>query len=159
MTLTPSAMDATADAVAALLGPTWQTVANPDGPGTALFINGDTPAAQVGLRLIFSGRTLALWISAETVSYNRAHNAWARGVKTWNTGLHLTRPGADDPAQRIADTIREHLLPAAIRRPRYVGDRPWDHLCVFAPEVGTPGPAPAKKPRARRSRKKTATTS
>ncbi|MFB7081237.1 hypothetical protein [Streptomyces sp. NPDC056308] len=156
MSLTPTAMNATSTAIAELLGPNWRHVGSAESDGSTLLADEAAPnrVFHIGLRPIFSGRFIALHLACDSAAYDAPNARWADGFHTWNTTVHLA--GNTDPAQQIADAIRDRLLPAAIRKPRWVSDRPWEHDCVFAPAA--PPAEPKKKPRARRTRKKSTAT-
>lgn len=157
MILTITALEATAGAVADHLGPMWRT-AGDCRSGEMLLIDettspldGSSPPMYL-LRPIFGGATVALHLTCQGVRFDRDTDQWTKGRVTWNTGLHLAED--TDPAEQIATTIRTHLIPATIRKPRHIGDTPWDNPEVMAAEVTTPTPAPPTKRRTRKAKAK-----
>ncbi|MFE7395157.1 hypothetical protein [Streptomyces sp. NPDC057557] len=157
MSLTPTAMDETTNAIAALLGSGWRHVGSAERDGSTLLADDAIPdrTVHIDLRPVFSGRVIALHLACTGIAYDVTHSRWTEGFHTWNTGVHLADD--TDPADQIAEAIRDRLLPAAVRKPRHVGDRPWEDEAVMTAEVHTPEPA-AKKPRTRKPRKTTKTT-
>ncbi|WP_307839592.1 hypothetical protein [Streptomyces sp. MBT49] len=159
MIIAPSALNATSEAVAQLLGPTWNSL--PDNSKKKVPLHGgalltDTSSGTltaIGIRPIFNGTVIALHLSCTGAALNTTTGQWTTGFYTWNTATPLPT-GDSDPAEHIATVIRERLLPAVIRKPRHVGDQPWNDDDAMQAEVITPPPPP--KPRRTRAKKTTA---
>ncbi|XUL90015.1 hypothetical protein ACQ86D_28040 [Streptomyces galilaeus] len=167
MIVAPSALNSTGEAVAQLLGSTWNSLPDkskkkaPLHGGVVLtdtrsgaLTSGDTLTA-IKIRPIFNGTVVALHLSCIGAALNATTGEWTTGFYTWNTATPLPT-GDSDSAEHIAAVIRERLLPAVIRKPRHVGDQPWNDDDAMQAEVITPPPPP--KPRRTRAKKTPATT-
>ncbi|MFJ4412943.1 hypothetical protein [Streptomyces sp. NPDC088925] len=139
MTITPTTLNATTEAIATRLGPTWTSL-GADKNGTTYLIN-ETSTGELAITLhpIWQGRTVNLRLAATGPRATPARGPWRVGPIAWNHPVRLTSD--DDHAQLIADAITHDLLPAASRKPRFVGDRPWE-IHVWNPETR---PAEAKE--------------
>ncbi|GAA3371122.1 hypothetical protein GCM10020367_20510 [Streptomyces sannanensis] len=156
MILTTSALGDTADAIARTLGPEWRILPPGGEDGTAMLIHDGDSAPMITLRTLFSGAVVQLALNCTGTAYNPNSQQWTEGTfYAWNMAVPLTSVDDDqDPADVIAERIQHDLLPAVDRKPRHVGDRPWET------ETDTPTvkAEPAPKPKARRARKKPAKT-
>ncbi|MEU2593869.1 hypothetical protein [Streptomyces albidoflavus] len=154
MILTHSALQSTARAIAQHLGPNWISAGDDSNEHAELIHNSNTPTpATISVRSLFQGRTIALHLRGHGPHLDPATQRWTFGTWTWNTSTNLaTIEDQSDPAHIIAEAITGNVLPALDRRPRHVGDRPWDYF-VWNDTID-PAPAPAvTKPTQRKARK------
>lgn len=123
MQLAPSALHATAEALASLLGP-WQT-ADPADDGT-IHLHGPFER-HIGMRLVHGGSTIQLWATGGiTPAADDDTSAPLPTGRRWHTTCHIGSLTEDqDPAVELFTTIHDNLLPVFDTKPAYVGHRPW----------------------------------
>lgn len=129
MQLAPSALHATAEALAHLLGP-WE-ITEPDADGIVHLFG--PFERHIGMRLLHDGSTIQLWATGGTqpapLPDTESQPDGARPLPyghRWHTCAHIGSLTADqDPAVELFTTINDDLLPVFDTKPARVGHRPW----------------------------------
>ncbi|MGW4691047.1 hypothetical protein ACWEO1_01505 [Kitasatospora cineracea] len=108
-----------------------------DGPNVQRLTDAD--GRTIGGRIRLSGNIVQLWVTAPSKNRTPHAGPGLRPGRSYHTLLDVG--GLDgDPAAVIHAAVAGNLLPVFDRKPRFIGDRPWEtSTAVSAPE---PEPEP-----------------
>ncbi|WP_405889433.1 hypothetical protein OG427_02675 [Streptomyces sp. NBC_00133] len=156
MLITDAAVQEAAANLAQSLGGDWAIDPEAPADGAAHLTYSD--GRGIGIRPIFGGTTVQLWITgnaapplpvgatpAEQADYEAQVAARLPEGHRYNKSTTLVTEDDEDPADIILRTLEDHLLPAFEYKPRYVGHRPWIDL----QPASESRPATSRRPRKR----------
>ncbi|MFE7129308.1 hypothetical protein ACFVIM_00415 [Streptomyces sp. NPDC057638] len=135
MLITDTAVQETAITVAQNLGGGWVIDSVLPTDGVARLNHPDGRA--ISFRSIFGGTSVQLWITgtaptlpgnataADRAAYEACKSMFLPEGRRYNKATTLITEEDENPDAIILRTLREHLLPAFLCKPHYVGHRPW----------------------------------